>query len=46
MEYTEGSYYNTFENKYQIHYHLQSVKMLCAFKKSKFSECHEIGQAN
>ena len=36
MEYIEGSYYNTFypfQNKHQIHRHLQSVQiLLCAFK--------------
>ena len=45
MEYIEHSSYNTFspfQNKHQIHWHLQSVKVLCAFKKSKYSESHEI----
>ena len=35
MEHIEGSYYNTFypfQNKHQTHRHLQSVKMLCAYK--------------
>ena len=31
-----------FQNKHQIHQHLESVKM-CAFKKSKYRESHEIG---
>ena len=36
--------YNTFypfQNKHQIHRHLQSFKMMCAFKKSKF--CVSLG---
>ena len=38
--------YNTFypfQNKHQIQQHLQSVKMLCAFQKTKYSESHEMG---
>ena len=45
MEYIESSYYNTFypfQNKHQIHWHLQSVNMLSAFKNQN----HEMGQAN
>ena len=39
MEYEEYAFYNTFhpfQNKHQIHLHLQSVKVLWAFEKSKF----------
>ena len=46
MEYIECSCYNTFysfQNKHQIHWHTQSVKMLCAYEKSKHSESHEMG---
>ena len=38
MEYKERSSYNTFypfENKHQIHLHIQSVQMLCAYEKIK-----------
>ena len=41
MEFIEQTSFNTFypfQNKQQIHRHLQSVRILCAFKKSKFSE--------
>ena len=40
MEYIEPVSYNTlypFQNKHQIHQHLQSVQMLCASKQSKRS---------
>ena len=38
MEYIERPSYNTFypfQNKHQIHQHLQSVKMVCAYEKIK-----------
>ena len=40
MKYIEWAPYTTFylfQNKHQIHWHQQSVKMLCALKKSKHS---------
>ena len=46
MEFIERASYNTFypfQNKHQTHQHLQSVKMLCAFNKSRYSESHEMG---
>ena len=46
MEYIERTSYNTFypltRNKHQIRWHLHSVKILCAFKKSKML-CEKIG---
>ena len=45
MEYLERSNYNTFfpfQNNHQIHWHLQSGKMLCAYEKSKQSESREM----
>ena len=44
MEYIERTSFNTFypfQNKHQIHWHLQSVKMLCAFKNQNLV-CHEM----
>ena len=46
MENIESSSYNTFypfQNEHPIHQHLQSVKMLCAYEKSKYSETHKMG---
>ena len=46
MEYLECAYYNTFypfENKHQIDWDLQSVKMLYVFKKSKYCDSREMG---
>ena len=48
MEYIEQTTYNTFypfQNNHQIHWHDQSVKMLCAFK-IKNLVCIEMGKAN
>jgi len=39
--YIERTSYNAnypFQNKHQVYQYLQSVRMLCAFKKSKFSD--------
>ena len=45
----ECSSYNTFnpfQNKHQIHRHIQSVRCCELMKKSKQSESHEMGMAN
>ena len=49
MEYIEQASSNTFypfQNKHQIHQHLQSVNMSCPVKKSKYCGSHKMGWAN
>ena len=48
MEYVDHASYNTtfpFRNKHQSA-SAECLDVVCAFKKSKYSESHEIGKAN
>ena len=45
MESIESSSYNTFypfQNKHQIHRHIQSAKMLWVYEKTKHCDSHEM----